>query len=63
MVEPLREYETPLLGELLRASLDEAHLKVACDSIEHTGRVWGMIYVHNRHRSYLRGVLQYEDMG
>jgi predicted DNA-binding transcriptional regulator YafY len=33
VVEPVREYEAPLLGELLRASLDEAHLKVAYDSI------------------------------
>ena len=63
VVEPVREYETPLLRELLRASLDEAYLKVAYDSIEYTGRVRGMIYVHNRHRSYLHGVLQYEDMG
>ncbi len=34
VVEPVREYEAPLLGELLRASLDEAHLKVAYDSIK-----------------------------
>jgi predicted DNA-binding transcriptional regulator YafY len=34
VVEPAREYEAPLLGELLRASLDEAHLKVAYDSIK-----------------------------
>jgi predicted DNA-binding transcriptional regulator YafY len=33
VVEPVREYEAPLLGELLRASLDESHLKVAYDSI------------------------------
>ena len=33
VVEPVREYEAPLLGELLRASLDGAHLKVAYDSI------------------------------
>jgi predicted DNA-binding transcriptional regulator YafY len=33
VVEPVREYEAPLLGELLRASLDKAHLKVAYDSI------------------------------
>jgi predicted DNA-binding transcriptional regulator YafY len=33
VVEPVRDYEAPLLGELLRASLDEAHLKVAYDSI------------------------------
>ena len=30
---PAREYEAPLLGELLRAALDEAHLKVTYDSI------------------------------
>jgi predicted DNA-binding transcriptional regulator YafY len=34
VVEPVREYEAPLLGELLRASLDEAHIKVAYDSIK-----------------------------
>src|SRR5918999_865729 len=33
VVEPVRSYEAPLLGELLRASLEEAHLKVAYDSI------------------------------
>src|SRR5918997_5595330 len=33
LVEPVRDYEAPLLGELLRASLDEAHLKIAYDSI------------------------------
>jgi predicted DNA-binding transcriptional regulator YafY len=32
VVEPVREYEAPLLEELLQASLDEAHLKVAYDS-------------------------------
>ena len=64
VVEPVREYETPLLGEPLRASLDKAHLKVAYDSIdEYTGHVRGMLYVHNRHRSYLHDVLQYEVMG
>jgi predicted DNA-binding transcriptional regulator YafY len=31
---PVREYEAPLLGELLSAALDRAHLKVAYDSIE-----------------------------
>jgi predicted DNA-binding transcriptional regulator YafY len=34
VVEPVREYETPLLRELLRASLDEVHLKVTYDSIK-----------------------------
>src|SRR5215217_2268229 len=34
VVEPVREYEAPLLGELLEASLEEAHLKVAYDSID-----------------------------
>src|SRR5215210_2491154 len=33
VVEPVREYEVPLLGELLGASLDEAHLKITYDSI------------------------------
>jgi predicted DNA-binding transcriptional regulator YafY len=34
VVEPVREeYEAPLLGELLEASLEEVHLKVAYDSI------------------------------
>jgi predicted DNA-binding transcriptional regulator YafY len=33
VVEPVREYEAPLLGELLRAALDEEHLKVTYDSI------------------------------
>jgi predicted DNA-binding transcriptional regulator YafY len=31
---PVREYEAPLLGELLSAALDRAHLKVIYDSIE-----------------------------
>lgn len=30
---PVRDYEAPLLGELLSAALDGAHLKVAYDSI------------------------------
>src|SRR5215204_3850576 len=34
VVEPVREYEAPLLGELLAAALDEAHLKVTYDSIK-----------------------------
>src|ERR687893_1704676 len=33
VVEPVREYEAPLLGDLLQAALDGAHLKVAYDSI------------------------------
>ena len=33
VVEPVREYEAPLLGELLSAALDGAHLKVVYDSI------------------------------
>src|SRR5919202_921862 len=33
VVEPVREYEAPLLGELLEAALDGAHLKVTYDSI------------------------------
>ena len=31
--EPVREYEAPLLGELLRAALDGAHLNVTYDSM------------------------------
>ncbi len=31
---PVRDYEAPLLGELLSAALDGAHLKVTYDSIE-----------------------------
>jgi predicted DNA-binding transcriptional regulator YafY len=31
---PVRKYEAPLLGELLSAALDRAHLKVRYDSIE-----------------------------
>lgn len=33
VVEPIREYEAPLLGDLLQAALDGAHLKVVYDSI------------------------------
>ncbi|MDQ3912657.1 MAG: WYL domain-containing protein [Actinomycetota bacterium] len=33
VVEPVREYEAPLLGELLGAALDGEHLKVTYDSI------------------------------
>ena len=33
VVEPVREYEAPLLGDLLSAALDGAHLRVAYDSI------------------------------
>jgi len=33
VVEPVREYEAPLLGDLLQAALDGAHLKVVYDSI------------------------------
>ena len=33
VVEPVREYEAPLLGELLSAAVDGAHLRVAYDSI------------------------------
>jgi predicted DNA-binding transcriptional regulator YafY len=41
VVEPVREYEAPLLGELLEAALDGAHLKVTYDSIRSgvSGRV------------------------
>jgi predicted DNA-binding transcriptional regulator YafY len=33
VVEPVREYEAPLLGDLLQAALDGAHLRVVYDSI------------------------------
>jgi predicted DNA-binding transcriptional regulator YafY len=33
VAEPVRGYEAPLLGELLRAALDGAHLRVTYDSI------------------------------
>ena len=33
VVEPVREYEAPLLGELLSAALEGAHLEVTYDSI------------------------------
>jgi len=33
MVEPVREYEAPLLGELFSAALDGAHLRITYDSI------------------------------
>ena len=33
VVEPVRDYEAPLLEDLLRAALDGAHLKVTYDSI------------------------------
>lgn len=41
VVEPVREYEAPLLGDLLRAALDGSHLKVVYDSIRSgvSGRV------------------------
>jgi hypothetical protein len=37
VVEPVREYEAPLLAELLCAALDRAHLKVFYDSIRWAG--------------------------
>jgi predicted DNA-binding transcriptional regulator YafY len=33
VVEPVRDYDAPLLGELLSAALDGAHLKVTYDSV------------------------------
>src|ERR671916_3021746 len=33
VVEPVREYEAPLLGDLLKAALDREHLKVVYDSL------------------------------
>jgi predicted DNA-binding transcriptional regulator YafY len=33
VVEPVREYEAPLLGELLKAALDGEHLKIVYDSV------------------------------
>jgi predicted DNA-binding transcriptional regulator YafY len=33
VVEPVRDYEAPLLGYLLRSALDGAHLRVTYDSV------------------------------
>lgn len=33
VVKPVRDYEAPLLGDLLQAALDGAHLKVSYDSV------------------------------
>ena len=33
VIEPTRDYDAPLLGELLEAALDGVHLKVVYDSI------------------------------
>lgn len=43
LVEPVREYEAPLLGELLSAALDGAHLRVVYDSIR-TGLLERIIF-------------------
>jgi predicted DNA-binding transcriptional regulator YafY len=47
---PVRDYEAPLLGELLRAALDGAHLKVAYDSIE-SGITERVIFPHGLYAS------------
>ena len=47
---PVREYEAPLLGELLQAALDGAHLKVRYDSIE-SGVTERVIFPHGLYAS------------
>jgi predicted DNA-binding transcriptional regulator YafY len=47
---PVRDYEAPLLGELLRAALDGAHVKVAYDSIE-SGITERVIFPHGLYAS------------
>src|SRR5215218_6791848 len=47
---PVREYEAPLLGELLSAALDGAHLKVRYDSIE-SGVTERVIFPHGLYAS------------
>jgi predicted DNA-binding transcriptional regulator YafY len=47
---PVREYEAPLLGELLQAALDKAHLKVTYDSIE-SGITERVIFPHGLYAS------------
>jgi len=47
---PVRKYEAPLLGDLLSAALDGAHLKVRYDSIE-SGVTERVIFPHGLHAS------------
>jgi predicted DNA-binding transcriptional regulator YafY len=47
---PVRDYEAPLLGELLSAALDGAHLKVRYDSIE-SGVTERVIFPHGLYAS------------
>jgi predicted DNA-binding transcriptional regulator YafY len=47
---PVREYEAPLLGELLSAALDAAHLKIRYDSIE-SGVTERVIFPHGLYAS------------
>jgi predicted DNA-binding transcriptional regulator YafY len=47
---PVRDYEAPLLGELLSAALDGAHLKVTYDSIE-SGATERVIFPHGLYAS------------
>jgi predicted DNA-binding transcriptional regulator YafY len=47
---PVREYEAPLLGELLSAAVDRAHLKVTYDSIE-SGVTERVIFPHGLYAS------------
>ena len=47
---PVRDYEAPLLGELLQAALDRAHLKVRYDSIE-SGITERVVYPHGLYAS------------
>ena len=41
--EPAREYEAPLLGELLKAALDGEHLKIVYDSVR-SGKTERVVY-------------------
>jgi predicted DNA-binding transcriptional regulator YafY len=47
---PVRDYEAPLLGELLQAALDRAHLKVRYDSIE-SGITERVVFPHGLYAS------------
>ena len=47
---PVREYEAPLLGELLSAALDRSHLEVTYDSIE-SGVTERVIFPHGLYAS------------
>ena len=50
MAGPARDYEAPLLGELLSAALDGAHLKATYDSIG-SGRTERVIFPYGLYAS------------